>query len=70
MQEVSAISETTDRASSQVLGGAGEVGRDADTLRSEVTQFLQAMASTNEEDLRRYERVAGNDAQAVLREAR
>ena len=70
MQEVSAISETTDRASSQVLGGAGEVGRDADTLRSEVTQFLQAMASTNEEDRRRYERMAGNEVQAVLREAR
>lgn len=70
MQEVSAISETTDAASSQVLGGASEVGRDADTLRSEVTQFLRAMAGANDEDRRRYERIAGNEAQAVLRAVR
>ena len=69
MQEVSAISETTDAASSKVLDGAGEVGRDADTLRGEVTQFLQAMASTNEEERRRYERIAGNGTEAVLRSA-
>jgi methyl-accepting chemotaxis protein len=67
MQEVSAISETTDAASSKVLTGAGDVGRDADTLRGEVTQFLQSMASANEDDRRRYERVAGNSAEVVLR---
>ena len=60
MQEVSSISETTDAASSQVLLGADEVGRDAETLRGEVTQFLQAMAGTDEEDGRRFERVAGD----------
>jgi methyl-accepting chemotaxis protein len=67
MQEVSAISETTDAASAKVLTGAGDVGRDADTLRGEVTQFLQAMSSTNEEDRRRYERVIGNGTEFILR---
>ena len=67
MQEVSAISETTDAASGKVLSGASDVGRDADTLRDEVTQFLQAMASANDEDRRRYERVSGNGAEVVLR---
>ena len=67
MQEVSSISEQTDAASAKVLEGAGTVGRDADTMRGEVTQFLSAMASTDGEDRRRYERVAGNGAQAVLR---
>jgi methyl-accepting chemotaxis protein len=67
MQEVSSISEGTDAASAKVLQGAGEVGRDADTLRGEVTQFLEAMAKTNDEDRRLYERIPGNGAQAMLR---
>jgi methyl-accepting chemotaxis protein len=67
MQEVASISEQTDAASAKVLAGAGDVGRDADTLRGEVTQFLAAMANTDEVDRRRYERISGNGAQAVLR---
>jgi methyl-accepting chemotaxis protein len=67
MQEVATISETTDAASSKVLSGAGDVGRDADTLRGEVAHFLQAMANTDADDRRRYERICGNGAQAVLR---
>ncbi len=67
MQEVLAISEGTDAASGKVLTGADEVSRNADTLRGEVTQFLQAMASTDDDDRRRYERIPGNGAQAVLR---
>ena len=67
MQEVSAIAEQTDLASSKVLTGAGDVGTDADTLRSEVTQFLEAMASANEEDRRRYERIGGAGATAAIR---
>jgi methyl-accepting chemotaxis protein len=50
IQEVSSISELTDAASAKVLAGATDVGRDAERLGGEVTQFLQAMASTNEED--------------------
>jgi methyl-accepting chemotaxis protein len=67
MQEVSAISETTDAASSMVTAGADEVAQNADTMRAEVTQFLQAMASNDDAERRRYERISGNGAQAVLR---
>jgi methyl-accepting chemotaxis protein len=67
MQEVSAIAEETDGASSKVLSGASEVGRDAETLRAEVTQFLEAMAHADEEERRRYERIPGEGADAVLR---
>ncbi len=48
MQEVSSISELTDAASAKVLAGAADVGRDADTLRDKVTQFLDAMANPSE----------------------
>jgi methyl-accepting chemotaxis protein len=44
MQELSTIAGQTDLASGKVLGGAEEVGRDAGTLRAEVTRFLDAMA--------------------------
>lgn len=67
MQEVSAISESTDAASGMVMAGADEVARDADTLRGEVTQFLAAMASSDEAERRAYERISGNGAQAALR---
>jgi hypothetical protein len=43
IQEVSLIAEQTDTASGKVLSGAGDVGRNADTLRAEITQFLEAM---------------------------
>jgi methyl-accepting chemotaxis protein len=69
MQDVSAISEQTDAASAKVLDGSAQVGRDADTLRSEVMQFLAAMSGTSEEDRRLYERIPGNGARAVLRPA-
>ena len=49
MQEVSSISAQTDAASVKVLAGAADVGRDAATMSSKVTQFLSAMASTDAE---------------------
>jgi methyl-accepting chemotaxis protein len=67
IQEVSAISEQTDAASGKVLDGSAQVGRDADTLRGEVTQFLAAMAGTSDEDRRLYERNPGNGAHGMLR---
>ncbi len=67
VQEVSAISERTDAASSMVLEGADRVGRDAETMRDEVTQFLRAMASDDDADRRRYERIPGGGTFAVLR---
>jgi methyl-accepting chemotaxis protein len=66
MQDVSAIAEQTDSASATVMTGADAVGRDAETLRSEVTQFLEVMAHADEDERRRYERIAGNGATAVL----
>ena len=67
IQDVSAISEQTDAASAKVLSGAEQVGSDADTMRDEVTRFLEAMRGATEEDRRSYERIPGDGAQAVLR---
>jgi len=67
MREVSHVAEATDAASSTVLTGADEVSHNAAMLRDEVGQFLRAMASTNEEDRRLYERIPGNGARARLR---
>ena len=66
MQEVSDASARTEAASSKVLAGADDLGRDAHTLSGEVTEFLQEMASTSAESRRRYQRIAGNGAEAVL----
>ena len=46
MQEVSTIAERTDQASNDVLSGAADVSRDAETMRAEVTRFLEVMART------------------------
>ncbi len=67
MREVSEASERTEDASAKVLTGANDLGRDADTLRGEVTQFLEAMAGTSEEGRRQYERIDGNGVEVVLR---
>jgi methyl-accepting chemotaxis protein len=48
MQDVSSISRLTDAASGKVLSGAADVGRDAETMRGKVTQFLAAMTQTDE----------------------
>ena len=56
MQEVSSISELTDASSAKVLSSA-DVGRDAETMRGEVMEFLAAMAKTDDEDRRRSEYV-------------
>jgi methyl-accepting chemotaxis protein len=66
MQNVSAVSETAEAASQSVLHNADEVGRTADVLRSELTLFLQAVAKTDEEDRRRYERIDARGAIATL----
>jgi methyl-accepting chemotaxis protein len=67
MHEVSEASERTEAASAKVLAGAADLGRNADTVRGEVTQFLQEMAGASEEGRRKYERIAGNGAEVVLR---
>jgi hypothetical protein len=57
---------STDAASGMVTAGADEVARDVDTMRAEVTRFMKAMASNDDGDRGRYERISGNGAQAVL----
>jgi methyl-accepting chemotaxis protein len=59
MEEVSHVAEASDAASQTVQSGADEVARNAATLRTEVDQFLRAMASTSDDDRRLYERIAG-----------
>ena len=66
MQNVSVVSETAEASSQSVLHNADEVGRTADVLRSELTLFLQAVAKTDEDDRRRYERIDGGGATATL----
>jgi methyl-accepting chemotaxis protein len=67
VHEVSAISESTDAASSMVTAGADDVAHNAETMRDEVTQFLRVMASNDDTDRRRYERIPGGGAQATVR---
>jgi methyl-accepting chemotaxis protein len=67
MQQVSSIAEETEITSRNVLAAADEVGRTADKLRGEVGHFLAAMASSNEADRRRYERIDGAGCRAKLR---
>lgn len=66
MQDVSAVSETAGAASEDVKQNADELGRTADVLRSELSMFLEAMAKSDEDDRRRYERIPGNGATATL----
>ncbi len=66
VQEVSAISESTDAASAMVLAGADQVGHNAETMRDEVTHFLRAMASDDDADRRRYERISGGGMHVML----
>ena len=66
MEEVLAIAETTDASSISALQVAGEVGRTADTLQREVTDFLTAMSRGDDAERRRYERIAGGNARAIL----
>ncbi|HEX3991448.1 MAG TPA: methyl-accepting chemotaxis protein, partial [Acetobacteraceae bacterium] len=67
MDEVSSVSEAAQASSQTVVKSADAVGGTADVLRSELTQFLEAMAKTDEADRRRYERVSGGGAEATLR---
>ena len=66
MAEVLKIVEATDLSSLSALAVAREVGRTADTLRQEVTDFLAAMSSGDEAERRRYERIPGHGKMATL----
>ena len=66
MDEVSTVSEMAQASSQTVAQSADSVGGTADVLRSELTQFLEAMAKTDDTDRRRYERISGNGSEATL----
>ncbi|HEY1413038.1 MAG TPA: methyl-accepting chemotaxis protein, partial [Rhodopila sp.] len=66
MRDVSEMSEAADRASQSVLNDAAAVKETAETLHDEVTHFLNAMARTEEDERRRYERIPGRGTQARL----
>ncbi|MFL6116764.1 MAG: methyl-accepting chemotaxis protein [Catenulispora sp.] len=66
VQSVRVIASQTDAAGSSVLATADEVGRVADTLRIEVTDFLEAMCR-HDSDRRAYERLPGSGAKATVR---
>jgi len=67
MDEVLSIAESTDASSVSALQVAEQVGRTAETLRREVTDFLSANSRGSDADRRRYERVSAGDAKAMLR---
>ena len=60
MGEVASIAEATDVSSAAALTAAEEVGCTAETLSSEVRDFLTAMSHGDEAERRKYERVPGN----------
>jgi methyl-accepting chemotaxis protein len=67
MRDVSAVSGSAEVASQNVARNADEVSGVADVLRSEMTQFLTAIAKTGDDDRRRYERIDGGGTEAALR---
>jgi methyl-accepting chemotaxis protein len=67
MREVLSIVEATDASSLVALHASEEVGRTAETLRSEVTDFITAMSRGDEAERRLYERIPGSGTEATLR---
>jgi methyl-accepting chemotaxis protein len=67
MREVLGIAEATDTSSDAALKAADEVGRTAETLRTEVTDFLAAMSHGDDDERRLYERISGNGVRVTLR---
>lgn len=67
MQEVLTIAAGAESTSHTVLSVADEVGKTAETLRIEVSDFLSAMSRGDDAERRRYERCPGNGSNAMLR---
>jgi methyl-accepting chemotaxis protein len=66
MEHVVAVADAADAASRDVTKGAEGISNEAETLRSEVDQFLAAVKDDNDER-RRYERVPADGAIATVR---
>lgn len=63
MEQVRSVVAHANAASARVTGAAAEIGQMASTLRTEVTDFLDAMCR-HDGDRRAYERMSGNGAKA------
>jgi methyl-accepting chemotaxis protein len=66
MEHVVAVADNAGTASRDVLTGAVQIGREAETLRTEVDQFLVAVRDDTTDERRRYERRATNGAMASV----
>ena len=68
MEHVVRIADGAGDASRDVLSASGEIGREADTLRVEVDQFLTAVRDDGDNrERRRYERIDAKHMVATLR---
>jgi hypothetical protein len=67
MRDVSGMSEAAVGMGKEVLDGTDAINRTAETLQNELTQFLTALAHTEEDQRRRYERIDGSGLRARLR---
>jgi methyl-accepting chemotaxis protein len=56
MEHVVTVADQAGGVSRDVLAGAGEIGREAENLRTEVDQFLAAVRDDTTDERRRYER--------------
>ena len=70
MDQVLAMAEQTDDASHSVRIAADEVGQTAETLQTEVGDFLSAMSQEDNGERRSYERIAGTGAHATVKVGR
>jgi len=66
MDDVCTFVASADAASQTVTTVAEEIGATSSSLRQELDNFLNALADPNDQQRRRYERVAGNGAKATL----
>ncbi len=66
MHNVLSIVEGTDASSRTALTASEEVGHTAETLRAEVTDFLNAMSQGDDAERRLYERISGGGVQVTL----
>ncbi len=62
MQHVVVVADNAGSTSQDVLAGAADIGREAQTLRAEVDQFLAAVRDDGSDERRRYERISANGA--------
>ncbi len=68
MEQVVTVAGDAGQASRAVLEGSTNIGREADTLRNEVDQFLVAVREDPTEQ-RHYERLSGNGASVSVQAA-